>query len=124
MITALKLCGVILLILVGYHYINEPLGFSVAGSIATVIFAICLAELYQSYQPDTGNWIGWGLIGLGCLFLAGFTTFSWFLVLPALMIILGYRLASLPFDFSLSRRGDGGTGAGFDSCDGDGGGGD
>ncbi|WP_157606754.1 hypothetical protein [Sedimenticola selenatireducens] len=124
MITALRLFGVILLILVGYHYINEPLGFSIASSIATAIFAICLTALYQPYQPDTGNWIGWGLIGFGCFFIAGFKTFSWLLAIPSLMIILGYRLATLPFDFGSSRGGDGGSSCGFDSCDGDGGCGD
>ncbi len=122
----IRLFGIILLGLVGYHYINNSVGFSVAGSIATIIFGICLIEVYQGYQPDTGNWVGWGLIGFGCLLLALFKEFSWLLLLPSILIIIGYRLASLPF--SLSEWGYGGTG-GSDgglggSCGGDGCGGD
>ncbi|WP_428624000.1 hypothetical protein [Sedimenticola sp.] len=125
MITVLRLFGIVLLILVGYHHINEPLGFSVAGSIATAIFGLCLTALYQPYHPDTGNWIGWVLISVGCLFIAGSTKLSWLLTIPAIMIIVGYRFASLPFDMGSGYGGDGGgSDGGFDACGGDGGGGD
>ncbi len=74
MITAAKYTGFFLLILVGFHYINSPLGFSIAGSVATAIFAGCLIEIYQGYKPYRKNWIGWGLI------------------------ISGYKLAELQFN--------------------------
>jgi len=119
----IRLFGIILLGLVGYHYINNSLGFSVAGSIATIIFGICLIEVYQGYKPDTGNWIGWGLIASGCLLLSLFKEFSWLLLLPSILVIVGYHLTSLPF--SLSGGGYGGAGgsdggaSGGDGCGGD-----
>jgi len=82
MITLLKIIGFFLLILVGYHYVNEPLGFSIAGSLATGIFAICLLSIQETYEPDKKIWIGWGLISSGCLLLAAFTSFSFFLLAP------------------------------------------
>lgn len=124
MITIAKIIGFLLLILVGYHYINNPLGFSIAGSIATVIFAICLMSIYQSYIPDGKNLIGWGLIAFGCLILATFSSFSLWLFLPGFLIVAGYRLAELPFSMS-SIGGDSGlSGDSGGGCDfgGDGGG--
>lgn len=107
MITFIKAAGFSFLILVGYHYINKPLGFSVAGSVATAIFAICLMSVYQAYEPDRKNWIGWSLIASGCLFLATFSSFSFVLLVPGCMIIMGYRLAELPIKL-YSGGGDGG----------------
>ncbi len=122
MATIVRLFGIFLLCLVGYHYINAPVGFSVAGSIATAIFGICLTVVYQGYQLDSGNWIGWGLIGFGCLLLALFTKFSWLLLFPTILIIMGYRLTALPFELSGGGYVDvGGSDGGFG---GDGGGGD
>lgn len=121
MITLLRLTGLALLVLVGYHYINEPLGFSVAGSIATAILALCLSVLYPAYQPDAGNWMGWGLICVGCFFLAGFTRPDWLLIIPGTMIMLGYRLAALPFDFGSPGAGCSDSGGDSSSCDGGGG---
>ncbi len=126
MTTIARLTGLLLLILVGYHYINQPLGFSVAGSIATVIFGGCLLEVYRAYAPDLRNWIGWALIGAGCLALAAFSSFSLLLLLPAVLIVLGFRLAELPFDLShIGGAGSGGDSGGSwgDSCGGGDGGG-
>jgi len=123
MATIIRLLGIFLLGLVAYHYINNAVGFSVAGSIATAIFGICLIEVYQGYQPDIGNWIGWGLIGFGCLMLALFKGFSWLFLLPSILIIIGYRLASLPFNLSGygTTGGTGGSDGGLGgSCGGDG----
>ncbi|MCB1750669.1 MAG: hypothetical protein KDI74_03030 [Gammaproteobacteria bacterium] len=108
MTTIARLTGLLLLMLVGYHYINRPLGFSVAGSIATVIFAGCLTAVYKAYAPNPGNWAGWALIAAGCLLLAAFRSFNLLLFLPALLIVLGFRLAELPFE--LSPGGDSGSG--------------
>ncbi len=122
MATIVRLFGIFLIGLVAYHYINAPVGFSVAASIATAIFGICLTVVYQGYQPDSGNWIGWGLVGFGCLLLAMFTNFSWFILFPAILIIIGYRLTALPFELSGGGYvGVGGSDGGFG---GDGGGGD
>ncbi|MCW8929004.1 MAG: hypothetical protein OQL19_02050 [Gammaproteobacteria bacterium] len=124
MISIIKIFGFFLLILVGYHYINEPLGFSIAGSIAIVIFALCLTSLYQAYKPDLRNWVGWGFILSGCVLLTLFTTFNLFLIIPVIIIVLGYRLAELPFN--LYHGGNGGGHGGdsfgdFGGCDGGGG---
>jgi len=125
MASLVKFLGLILLVLVGYHYINEPLGFSVAGSIATVIFAICLMAVYRGYRPDGRNGVGWLLISLGCLTLALFDGISIFLLMPLMLIVAGYRLAELPFDPTTgggSGGGDisgGGADLGGDGCGGD-----
>jgi len=118
MITIAKYTGFFLLILVGYHYINEPIGFSIAGSIATVIFAGCLIEIYQGYKPDIKNWFGWILITSGCLILASFSSFRLLLFIPVIIIVVGYRFAELPFHLH-SVDSDGGD---FGGCGGDGGG--
>ena len=118
MITISKIIGFFLLILVGYHYINKPLGFSIAGSVSTAIFAICLTSLYQTYKPDGKNWIGWALIASGCLLLATFTSFSIFLLAPGGMVVIGYRLTELPFNL-YTGGGDGGDS--FGDFGGDGG---
>lgn len=122
MITLAKIIGFFLLILVGYHYINKPLEFSIAGSVATAIFAICLTALYQTYNADKKNWLGWVLIAFGCLVLSSFSSFNLLLILPVLMIVTGYQLAELPFNW-YSSGGDGGH-SGSDSwgCDGGSGG--
>jgi len=124
MISALKFLGMVLLVLVGYHYINEPLGFSIGGSIATALFGLCLTLLYRPYQPEAAQWIGWGLIAVGCLFIAGASSLSWLLLIPALMVITGYRLTALPFEL---KGGDGAGGLDSDGggwgCDGGGDGG-
>ncbi|MCU7836039.1 MAG: hypothetical protein KZQ83_12425 [gamma proteobacterium symbiont of Taylorina sp.] len=124
MITFANYVGFFLLILVGYHYINEPLGFSIAGSIATAIFATCIASLYQGYEPDRKNWLGWGLISSGCLILASFSSFKLLLLAPVILIIIGFRWAELPFDWHSAGGGDGGMGGdgGFDCGGGEGGG--
>ncbi len=126
MTSIVRLTGLFLLVLVGYHCINQSLGFTVAGSIATVIFAACLLDVYRGYVPDLRNWVGWALITGGCLLLAAFSTFHLLLLLPAVLIVLGFRLAELPFD--LSRIGDAGSGGDSggsfgDSCGGGDGGG-
>ncbi|MCP3849817.1 MAG: hypothetical protein GY694_06210 [Gammaproteobacteria bacterium] len=123
MITLLKIIGFSLLILIGYHYVNEPQGFSVAGSIATVIFSICLLSIQETYEPDGKIWVGWGLISSGCLLLATFTSFSFFLLVPVGGIIAGYKLAELPFNLSSGGGGgtsDGGSFGDFGGCDGGG----
>lgn len=121
MTTIARLTGILLLILVGYHYINHPLGFNVSSSIATGIFGICLTTVYRTYEADHRIWIGWALIASGCLILASFTAFNLLFLVPSLLIVLGYRLAELPFDLSgLGGNGSGGdSGGGFgDSCGG------
>ena len=50
LVPLLRLSGVFLLILVGLHWINFPMGFSVAGSVATVLFALCLIEIYWLFS--------------------------------------------------------------------------
>lgn len=124
MITVLKLFGFLLLILVGYHYINEPIGFSMTGSIATGIFGLCLTTLYQGYTFEMGEIIGWLLIGLGCLLLSILDTFNTLIILVIIFIVYGYRMAGLPFN--LPDGDGGGDVTGFDggSCDGSDGGGD
>lgn len=126
MITFTNYAGYFLLILVGYHYINEPVGFSTAGSIATAIFAICISSLYQGYKPGRKNWFGWGLISAGCLILATFSSFKLLLLIPGVLIIIGFRWAELPFKWHSSGGDGGGMGGdgGFDCGGGDGGGGD
>ncbi|MCG8428978.1 MAG: hypothetical protein MI754_16605 [Chromatiales bacterium] len=118
-----RLIGVLLLILVGYHYINEPLGFSLSGSVATVIFGICLTSVYRSYHPDQKNWIGWGLLAGGCLVLGNLSNLiTAVVILPLLMIIIGFKLTELSFgSWYYGGRDHGGFGGG-DSCDGGGGG--
>lgn len=111
MTTLSRVIGILLLILLGYHYVNEPVGFSVAGSIATGIFAICLTMVYQAYQPEGKNWIGWIMIVVGCLVLAAFDAFSLFLFVPIALIVVGYRFADLPLEFK-SYDGGGGSGGG------------
>lgn len=108
MITIIKCIGFFLLLLVGYHYINKPLGLSLAGSIAIAIFALCLMSIYQTYRADRKNWLGWGLIASGCLLLATFVSFNLLLLLPGLLIIAGYRLAELPFPGITGGSGDAG----------------
>ncbi|MCB1760654.1 MAG: hypothetical protein KDI68_12840 [Gammaproteobacteria bacterium] len=123
MITLLRLAGILLLILVGYHYINQPIGFSVAGSVATVIFGICLMELYPGYRPDPSMLGGWLLIGLGCTMIAMLSGFGWSLAVAIIVLLIGYRLACLPIDFG-SSAGHGADTSGFGgSCDGGGDGG-
>jgi len=112
MISAIKLAGLLLLILVGYHYINQPLGFSLNGSIATVVFGICLLCVYRGYDPDAGNWIGWGLITAGCLLMALISPFSVLLLAPAVMIVVGFRIAGLALGPSARGGGNGCNDAG------------
>jgi len=123
MAVIVRLFGIFLLCLVGYHYINDPVGFSVAGSMATAIFGICLTVVYQGYQPDIGVWIGWGVLGIGCLLLALFVEFSWLLLFPTVLIITGYRMTSLPFELSGGGYigGSDSSGGGDAGCGGDGG---
>ena len=121
MINIAKLTGFFLLILVGYDYINEPLGFSIAGGIALSIFALCLMMVYRTYEPDRINGIGWLLITIGCLILSTFTSLSIMLFVPIVIIVLGYKLADLPFSLA-SGSGYGDSGDFGDSCGGDGGG--
>ena len=126
MITLLKIAGIFFVALVAYHYINKPLGFTPAQAVALVFFSFCLIELYEGYRPDRKNWTGWGLIATGCVVLAGFTAFSWLLLLPAGLFVSGYCLAELPFDIrSLCGDGydfsDGSGSSGGDGCGGGGG---
>jgi len=76
MVPLLRLSGVFLLILVGLHWINFPMGFSVADSEVTVLFALCLIEIYPGYSPNAGMWVGWLLIITGCLILAMFDSLN------------------------------------------------
>jgi hypothetical protein len=125
MTTIARLTGLALLMAVGYHYINEPLGFSPAGSIAIVIFGACLTLVFPGYAPDARNWVGWSLIGAGCLLLAAIASFSWWLLIPGVLVVLGFRLADLAIELPPGDSGDYGsdTGGSFGgSCDGDGGG--
>lgn len=92
-----------------------------AGSIAIAIFGICLTVVYQGYQPDIGNWAGWGLLGLGCLLMALLAEFSWLLLFPAVLIIIGYRITGLPFELSgggYVAGSDGGGGVDGGGCGG------
>ena len=117
--TLTRIMGCLLLILVGYHYINEPVGFSTAGSIAAAIFALCLLSVYRGYFPDRRNWLGWCMIAVGCLILGHLSTVDLFLLVPLAIISAGVWLAEL----SLGRphgyidSGDSGS----DSCDAGGG---
>ncbi len=123
MTTLVRMAGLGLLVLVGYHYVNAPLGLSVAGSIATAVFGICLMGVYRDYHPNRRNWLGWVLIAAGCVVLAAFESFSFALVTPAALIVAGYRLAELPFDVRGGGDAGGGDfgGDGDFFCDGDGG---
>jgi len=118
--TLTRLMGCVLLILVGYHHINESLGFSTSGSIASAIFAICLISVYRGYLPERRNWIGWCAIAAGCLVLGNRFTIDLILILPLALIAMGIWLADLSFG-RLHSYGDGG-GAGGGACDTDGGG--
>jgi hypothetical protein len=109
MIALVKLTGLSLLVLVGYHYVNQPLGFSVAGSFATVVFGVCLMTVYRGYVPDGKNWTGWSLIAVGCLWLATFGSFRLSLLLPVVLIVFGFRLTELEID--MPRGGGGGWGS-------------
>jgi len=127
MTTLVKLSGIFLLILVGYHTINEPLGFSVAGSVAIVVFAGCLLAVYRGYAPDGKNWVGWSLIAAGCLLLSTFESFSFWLLAPAVLVLLGFKLTELTIELPPGNGGchggDGGGGFGdFGDSGGDGGG--
>jgi len=100
MITILKMLGFCIFILVGFHYINESVGLSVAESIAITIFGVCLTQLFPEYRNNGGTWIGWSLIVLGCFLIAMSTSLSWFISIPVMLIIIGYKLAGLPFNLS------------------------
>lgn len=117
--TLIRITGCLLLILVGYHYINEPLGFSTAGSIAGVIFSICLLSVYRGYLPDRRNWLGWCIIAVGCLILGNRSTVDLFLIAPLAMISTGIWLADLSFGRPHCHAESGN--AGGDSCDSGGG---
>jgi hypothetical protein len=116
MVTLLRIFGFFLVGLVGYHYINDAIGLSIAASVALILFGGSLILLYRGYDPDGGMWLGWGLIIAGCLILSSFETFNWLLLIPIGLYVSGYRLAGLPFEL-----GSGGDGGGFgsdgDSCD-------
>ena len=114
-----RLIGVLLLIAVGYHTINEPLGFSLSGSIATGIFALCLLMTYKGYQPDQKNWIGWGVIVFGCLFLALLEP-GIIMLFPLVIIFIGIWLAELSMG-EWKGGGDSGGDGGSDGFWGDGG---
>jgi len=118
--TLSRLAGTLLLIAVGYHYLNQPLGFSVNGSIATAIFGVCLTTVYEAYRPDGKNLIGWTLIGSGCLVFSAFSSISLLQILPCAVIVAGYRMAALPFGFP-PGGGDGGMSgdSDFGGCGGD-----
>lgn len=118
--TLSRLAGTLLLIAVGYHYVNQPLGLSVSGSIATAIFGVCLTTVDEAYRPDRINWIGWILIGSGCLIFSAFSAISLLQILPCALIVTGYRMAALPFGFP-PGGGDGGISgdSGFGGCGGD-----
>jgi hypothetical protein len=54
--------------------------------------------VYRGYAPDGGNWVGWTSIGAGCLMLAAFSSFNIWLLVPSVLIVLGFRLAESPLD--------------------------
>ncbi len=124
MTTLARIAGLLLLILVGYHYINRPLGFSVAGSIATGIFAVCLLQVYRGYLPDARNLGGWAMILIGCILLSASSSFSVLLILPFILILLGYRVAELPAEFPRGGGDAGGATFGDSGGGGDCGGGE
>ncbi|MCB1763582.1 MAG: hypothetical protein KDI27_10670 [Gammaproteobacteria bacterium] len=119
--TPARMLGCLLLILVGYHHINEPIGFSTAGSIATGLFAACLTSVYPGYHPDRRNWIGWCAIACGCLLLAGRNSIDMLLTIPLTLVGLGFWLAELPIEPIHPHTGDG-TFGGDGGLGGDGGG--
>ncbi len=124
MLRVVNLIGLLLLMAVGYHYINAPLGFSPAGSAAAVVFAGCLLAVYPGYVADGRNWLGWSLIAAGCLLLAAFDSWSWWLPAPAVLVVLGFKLADLSIEVPPGAGGcHGGDGGGDLGC-GDGGNGD
>jgi len=92
-----------------------------------VIFAGCLLTVYRGNVPDGKNWAGWSLLGAGCVLLAAFDAFSWWLPVPGILIVLGFRLTELTIELPRGdgdySAGDGGGDSGG-SCGGDGGGGD
>jgi len=90
-----RLAGCLLLILVGYHHINEPLGFSAAGSVAAGIFALCLMSVYRGYRAEYRNWIGWCMIVSGCLMLGNLSTIGLIMIVPLALIGAGFWLADL-----------------------------
>jgi hypothetical protein len=125
MTTIARLTGLVLLMAVGYHFINEPLGFSPAGSVAVVILGACLTLVFPGYVPDARNWVGWSLIGAGCLLITAIASFSWWLLLPGALVALGFRLADLAVELPPGDGGDYGADIGGSfggSCNGDGGG--
>ena len=111
-ITILKIFGYVLIGLVVYNYINDDLGFTIANSVALVILGLCLAAIYQGYNPNLIMWVGWFFIFMGCSLIFIQTDLVWlFLMIAVISIIIGYRLAGFPFDTSWT--GDGG-GDGYD----------
>ena len=116
-----RMAGCLLLLPVGYHYINQPLGFSNAGSIACGLFSLCLISVYRGYHPDLRNWIGWSTIAVGCLLLASRSGIDLLLALSLIMITVGFWLAELSFGGLGSQGGDGGFGGDLGGCDGGGG---
>jgi len=125
-ISLLRGGGFLILMLVIYHYINEPIGLSLSGSIAVSAFAICLIELFPEYKPDGRVWFGWGLISIACLIVAMADTLNWMPAIALLIFIFGYRLACLPFNLGASSGTDNSSDfGGFDGggCDGGDGGG-
>jgi hypothetical protein len=114
-----RLTGILLLILVGYHFINQPLGFSLMGGIATGVFALCLTTVYRGYAPDRKNSLGWGFIVVGCLLLGNLSSMGPVVLFPLLLVFAGIWLAELPLG-KLTGDGDAG-GFDGDSCGGDGG---
>jgi len=124
MITALRTLGFCIFTLVGFHYINDSVGLSVPGSIAIAIFGACLTQLFPEYRTDGGIWAGWSLITVGCFLIAMLTSLSWFISIPVMLIIVGYKLAGLPFNLSSSGSYSDSGGGSFGGSDGGGCGGD
>lgn len=77
-------------------------------------------SLYQGYEPDKRNWIGWGLIVLGCIILSSFSLFNLLLFVPVIMILTGYRLAGLPFNWYSPGGGGSDSVGDIGGCDGGG----
>ena len=91
----LKLIAFLLLIIVGYHYANQSLGFTHYECISIVILSICLFSLYDSYHVNKKNVFGWLLIFFGCFVISRFSELSFWILIPIVVTFFGFSLAEL-----------------------------
>lgn len=111
----LKFPGFLLLILAGYSAINRPLALLPQQSFALALCGLCLFVIPRSYESETVNWLGWCLIGGGCLFISIESVSVVGIVMSACMVLVGYYIADLLIaDGGACSGGGGGDGGGGD----------